>query len=110
MKTEFQGLDPHPMFHVAKTEQDYPAPFEVTYLNYIRDTQLPSIAFGKIVFYNPYSVQKYTTTFQYKNIPLFHKYCTVFLYVTHAIPTEVTDTKNYLSSDDPNYTNLMVSH
>ena len=29
---------------------------------------------------------------------------------THTIPIELTDTDNYLPPDDPNITNLMVSH
>ena len=38
----------------------------------------------------------------------------IFLYnislYSHAIPIELTDTDNYLPPDDPNITNLMVSH
>ena len=32
----------------------------------------------------------------------------LFLYITHAIPIELTDTDTYLPSDDPNITNLIV--
>ena len=53
VKVKFQGLNPHPIFHVSKKEhKPSPAPFEVVH----------------------------------------------------------SDTENYLPSDDPNITNLMVSH
>ena len=29
---------------------------------------------------------------------------------SHTIPIEITDTDNYLPPDDPNFTNLIVSH
>ena len=35
--------------------------------------------------------------------------CKIFVYA-HAIPIELTDTDNYLPPDDPNTTNLIVSH
>ena len=32
------------------------------------------------------------------------------MYSTHTIPIELTDTDNYLPSDDPSFKNIMVSH
>ena len=34
----------------------------------------------------------------------------LLLYITHTIPIDKTDTENYLPSDNPSNTNLMVSH
>ena len=60
--------------------------------------------FCKHVFCNPYSEQKYTTSFQYKTTPLtIITLCLLLLGITHAILIEQTDTYNYL-------TNIMVSH
>ena len=64
VKVKFQGLNPHPIFHVAKIEhKTTPAPFEVIFVDFNRDPELNDLAYGKIVFYNPFSGLKYTTSF-----------------------------------------------
>ena len=64
VKVKFQGLNPHPIFHVAKIEhKTTPAPFEVTFTDFNRDPKLRDLAYGKIVFYNPYSGLTCTTSF-----------------------------------------------
>ena len=64
VKVKFQGLNPHPIFHVAKIEhKTTPAPFEVILVDFNRDSELHELAYGKIVFYNPFSGLKYTTSF-----------------------------------------------
>ena len=40
---------------------------------------------------------------------MFYTFLCNILY-SHTIPIELTDTNNYLPPDDPNITNLMVSH
>ena len=63
VKVKIQGLNPHPIFHVAKIEhKTTPAPFEVILLDFNRDPELHDLAYGKIVFY-PYSCLKHTTSF-----------------------------------------------
>ena len=63
-KVEFRGLNPHPVFHVAKIEhKTTPAPFEITQIEFDRDPQLPDLTLGEIVFCNPYSGLEYTTSF-----------------------------------------------
>ena len=64
MKIRFQGLSPHPVFLVAKQEhRTTPAPFIVPYVDFNRDPTLPDLSYGKIMFYNPYSILKNTTPF-----------------------------------------------
>ena len=64
VKVKFQGLNPHPIFHVSKIEyKTSPAPFEVVHIEFQRDLNIPTITYGKIVFCNPYSGLKYTTSF-----------------------------------------------
>ena len=64
VKVKFQGLNPHPIFHVSKIEhKTSPAPFEVVHIEFERDLNIPTITYGKIVFCNPYSGPKYTTSF-----------------------------------------------
>ena len=64
VKVIFQGLNPHPVLHVVKIEhKTAPAPFEVVHIDLKRDAQLLDMTYGKIVFYNPYSGLKYTTSF-----------------------------------------------
>ena len=64
VKVKFQGLNPHPIFHVSKIEhKTFPAPFEVVHIEFERDLNIPTITYGKIVFCNPYSGLKYTTSF-----------------------------------------------
>ena len=49
-KVKFQGLKPLSMFHVAKMEhKTIPVPFEVTYIDSIRDPQLLAITYSQIV-------------------------------------------------------------
>ena len=63
-KVKLQGFKPHPVFHVAKIEhKTTPAPFQGVHIDFERDPNLPSLTYGKIVFYNPYSGLKYTTSF-----------------------------------------------
>ena len=64
VKVEFQGLNPHPIFHVSKIEhKTSPAPFEVVHIEFECDLDQPTITYGNIVFCNPYSGLKYTTSF-----------------------------------------------
>ena len=64
VNVKFQGFNPHAVFHVAKIEhKTTPAPFEVVHIDFERDPNLPSLTYGKIVFYNPHSGLKYTTSF-----------------------------------------------
>ena len=64
VKVKFQGSNPHPVFHVAIIEhKTTPAPFEVVDTDLERDPNLPTLTYGKMVFYNPYSGLRYTTSF-----------------------------------------------
>ena len=64
VKVKFQGLKPHPIFHVSKIEhKSSPAPFEVVHIEFERDLIQPTITYGKTTFCNPYSGLKYTTSF-----------------------------------------------
>ena len=56
VKVKFQGLNPHPIFHVSKIEhKSSPAPFEVVHTEFERDLTQPTITYGKIIFCNPNS-------------------------------------------------------
>ena len=65
VKVKFQGLYPHPIFHVSKIEhKTSPAPFEVVHIEFQRDLTQPTITNDKIIFCNPnYSGLKYTSSF-----------------------------------------------
>ena len=64
VKVKFQGLNPHPIFHVSKIEhKTSPAPFEVVHIEFERDLIQPTITFGKIIFCIPYSGLKYNSSF-----------------------------------------------
>ena len=64
VKVKFQGVNPHPKFHVSKIEhKTSPAPFEVIHIEFERDFNIPTITYGKITFCNQYSGLKYTTSF-----------------------------------------------
>ena len=64
VKVKFQGLNPHPIFHISKIEhKTSPAPFEVVHIEFERDLTQPTITYGKIIFYNPYSGLEYTSSF-----------------------------------------------
>ena len=64
VKVKFQGLNPRPIFHVSKIKhKTSPAPFEVVHIEFERDLGIPTIAYGKITFCNPYSGLKHTTSF-----------------------------------------------
>ena len=63
VNVKFQGLNPHPIFHVSKTEHKTSAPFEVVHIEFERDLNIPTITYGKIIFCNPYSGLKYTSSF-----------------------------------------------
>ena len=64
VKVKFQGLNPHPIFHISKIEHETsPALFEVVHIEFERDLNLPTITYGKITFCNPYSGFKCTTSF-----------------------------------------------
>ena len=57
--SKFQGLNPH----VSKIEyKTSPAPFEVVHIEFERDLNQPTFTYGNIVFCNPYSGLKYTTS------------------------------------------------
>ena len=63
-RVKFQDLNPHPVFQVSKTEhKTIPAPFEVSHIECEKDPNLPTLAYVRIVFYNPYSGLKCTTSF-----------------------------------------------
>ena len=63
VKVKFQGLNPHPIFHVPKIEhKTSPAPFEVIHIEIEQDLTQPTITYGKIIFCNPYSGLKYTSS------------------------------------------------
>ena len=50
-KVKFQGLNHHPVFHMAKLEHKAtPVPSEVTNIDFIRDPHLPDLAYGKIIY------------------------------------------------------------
>ena len=113
VKVKFQGLNPHPIFHVSKIEhKTSPAPFEVVHIEFERDLNIPTITYGNIVsvtnipvlniqhLFKPYTTFYITTLILY--LHLFNS--------TFSIPITPSDTDNYLPSDDPNITNLMVSH
>ena len=58
-----------------------------------------------------------SNTLHYSETHIFTTYIQIIFYTflcnilySHAKPTELTDTYNYLPPDDPNITNLMVSH
>ena len=64
VKYRFQGVIPHLVFQVAKLEhQTTPASFIVTYIDFKRDPTLPDVTYSKIMFYNPYSGLKDTSSF-----------------------------------------------
>ena len=64
VKVKFQGLNPHPIFHVSRIEhKTSPAPFEVVHIEFERDLDQPTFTYGKIIFCNPYSGPKYTSSF-----------------------------------------------
>ena len=64
VEVKFQGLNPHPIFHVSKIEHNTsPAPFEVVHIEVERDLNIPTTTYGKITICNPYSGLKYTTSF-----------------------------------------------
>ena len=55
-KIRFQGLNFQPVFQVAKLEHTTtPAFFIVTHIDFNRNTTLPDLTKGKIMFNNPYS-------------------------------------------------------
>ena len=55
VKDNFQGLNPHPIFHVSKIEhRTSPSPFEVVHIEFERDLNVPTITYGKIIFCNPF--------------------------------------------------------
>ena len=63
-KVKFQGLNSHHIFHVSKIEhKTSPAPFEVVHIEFERDLTQQTITYGKIIFCNPYSGLKYTSSF-----------------------------------------------
>ena len=64
VKIKFQGLNPHPIFHVSKIEhKTSPAPFEVVHIEFERDFTQHTFTYGKIIFSNTYSGLKYTSSF-----------------------------------------------
>ena len=64
VRVKFQGLNPHPIFHVAKIEhKTSPDLFEIVHIEFERDLEIPTFTYGKITFCNPYSGLKYTTSF-----------------------------------------------
>ena len=113
VKVEFQGFNPHPVLKIAKIEhRTTPARFKVVHNDIERNPNLPSLTYGKIVFYNHYSGLKYSTSFRhsvfrYKTNILLYSYRIPFTTSVSISPTNIND---YLPSDDPNITNFKVSH
>ena len=113
VKIRFQGLNPHPVFQVAKLEQKIaPAPFIVTYVDFNRDSKLPDLT-AKSCFTTLIQASKtlhHSNTYVHKILTndILHPFCNI-LY-SQTIPIELTDTDNYLPQDDLDITNLMVSH
>ena len=76
---KFQGLNPHPIFHVSKKDdKTSPAPFEVVHIEFEQDITQPTITYGKIIFCNPYSGLCYTSSFQTLYNTLSNKFDTPF--------------------------------
>ena len=115
VKISFQGLNPHPVFLETKLEhKTTPAPFIVTYVEFNRDPTLPDLTYGKIMFTTLFQA---SNTLHHSKTHMFRNNTQIIFYTllhnilySHTIPIELTDTDNYLPSDDPNITNLMVSH
>ena len=64
IKVKFQGVNPHPIFHVSKIEhKTSPAPFEVVHIEFERHLNIPTITYAKITFCKLYSGPKNTTSF-----------------------------------------------
>ena len=79
VKVKFQGSNPHPIFHVSKLEhKTSTAPFEVLHIEFERELSQPTITYGKIIFCNPYSGLKYTSSFCTLYNTLYNKYNTPF--------------------------------
>ena len=104
---------PHPIFNVSKIEhKTSPAPFEVVHSEFERDLNQPTITYGKISFaihiqdLNILPPLRFYTILYITNLIL-HLH---LFNLTFSIPITPSDTENYLLSDDPNITNLMVSH
>ena len=56
VKVKFQGLNPHPIFHVSKTEhKTSPALFQVVHIEFEQNFNISTITYGKIIFCNPHS-------------------------------------------------------
>ena len=54
-KLHFKSFNPHPVFQVSKIKhKTSPAPFEVTHIELEKDPNLPTLAYGRFVFYNPF--------------------------------------------------------
>ena len=99
--------------HVSKIEhKTSPASFQVVHIEFERDLNQPTITYGNIVFCNPYSGLKYSLLSRlYTILSLTHLILHSHLFTsTSSITITPSDTENYLPSDDPNITNLMVSH
>ena len=113
VKVKFHGLNPHPIFHVSKIEhKTSPAPFEVVHIEFKRDLNIPlsrmatlSSVTHTLVLNIRHPFKSYTTSYITTIILFLH-----FFNSTFSIPIVLPDTENYLPSDDPNITNLMVSH
>ena len=113
VKVKFQGLNPHPIFHVSKIEYKIShAPFELGHIEFERDLTQPTITYGKSSFVthtpvlNVHLPSRLYTILCITNLIL-HSLLFTF---TFSIPKTPSDTENYLPSDDPNITKLMVSH
>ena len=64
VKVKFQGLNPHPIFHVSKIEHKTSAAlFEVVHIEFERNLNILTITYGKITFCNPSRSLKNTTSF-----------------------------------------------
>ena len=113
VKVKFQGLNTHPIFHVSKIEhKTSPAPFEVYTLNLNEISIYLLLHMAKSHSVTHTQVLNILTLFELFTTSYI---TTLILYLhlfnfTFSIPITPSDTENYLPSDDPNFTNLMVSH
>ena len=111
VKVKFNDLNPYQVFLVAKLQHKTTSvPFIVIYTEFHSDPDLLEIAYSEIVFCNPYSRHKYTTSFYHNITPPWKNILPYSLNSTHGIAIELTDTDSYLRFEGPNITIPMFSH
>ena len=113
VKVKIQGLNPHPIFHVSKINIKL-------LLLLLKSYTLILIETSKYLVSHMAKSSSVTHTQVLNILRLFEllttSYITILILYSHlfhftsSIPITPSDTENYLPSDDPNFTNLMVSH